>query len=158
MWYSVNHTRFPEEDHIPDWVCRDEHGNKCDRVQAEQFFTYLYLNTKTQDHFLHIVCYLHFTMTKKLTRMMTIMTGCGNKESFWYSQCCILKFYNPSGHLAIVLFQGKVAFKQYISKKHTRSKSKFTSSVTHMATHDMEVHFGKDSKWTTKTSQHPMLR
>jgi len=23
MCDSVNHTRFPEEDHLPDWVCRD---------------------------------------------------------------------------------------------------------------------------------------
>jgi len=25
---SVNHTRFPKEDRVPDWVCRDKHGNK----------------------------------------------------------------------------------------------------------------------------------
>jgi len=31
----VNHTRFPKEDHIPDWVCRDKHGNKGDRVEEE---------------------------------------------------------------------------------------------------------------------------
>jgi hypothetical protein len=29
---SVNHTRFPKEDHLPDWVCRVKHGNKGDRV------------------------------------------------------------------------------------------------------------------------------
>jgi len=23
MCDSVNHTRFPKEDHVPDWVCRD---------------------------------------------------------------------------------------------------------------------------------------
>ena len=33
MCDSVNHTRFPEEDHVPDWVCRDKHGNKGDCVQ-----------------------------------------------------------------------------------------------------------------------------
>jgi hypothetical protein len=31
---SVNHTRFPKEDHLPDWVCRDKHGNKGDRVEG----------------------------------------------------------------------------------------------------------------------------
>jgi hypothetical protein len=29
----VNHTRFPKEDRLPDWVCRDKHGNKGDRVE-----------------------------------------------------------------------------------------------------------------------------
>ena len=28
----VNHTHFPKEDHLPDWVCRDKHGKKGDRV------------------------------------------------------------------------------------------------------------------------------
>ena len=27
MCNSVNHTRFPKEDHVPDCVCRDKHGN-----------------------------------------------------------------------------------------------------------------------------------
>ena len=50
----------------------------------------------------------------------------------------------------ILLFQGKVAFKQYIPKKHTQFKSKFTGSVTLMATCNMVVYFGKDRKWATK--------
>ena len=33
MCDSVNHTRFPKEDHLPDWVCRDKHGNKGERVE-----------------------------------------------------------------------------------------------------------------------------
>ena len=32
MCDSMNHTRFPKEDHTPDWVCREKHGNKGDRV------------------------------------------------------------------------------------------------------------------------------
>jgi hypothetical protein len=32
---SVNHTRFLKEDHLPDWVCQDKHGNKGDRVEGE---------------------------------------------------------------------------------------------------------------------------
>jgi hypothetical protein len=32
MCDTVNHTRFPKDDHLPDWVCRDKHGNKGDRV------------------------------------------------------------------------------------------------------------------------------
>ena len=34
MCDSVNHTRFPKEDHLPDWVCRDKHGKRGDRVEA----------------------------------------------------------------------------------------------------------------------------
>jgi hypothetical protein len=85
-------------------------------------------------------------------------------EVFDILNVAYLKFYNPSGHLAtdkvIVLFQGKVAFKRYISKKHTHFKSKFTSSVTLMATHDMVVYFGKDSKWATKdiTASHATIK
>jgi len=30
---SVNHTHFPKEDHIPDLVCWNKHGNKGDRVE-----------------------------------------------------------------------------------------------------------------------------
>ena len=75
-----------------------------------------------------------------------------------------LKFYNPSEHLAtdkeIVLFQGPVAFKQYIPKKHTRFRSKFTSSVTLMATRDMEVYFRRDRIWATYdiTASHPTAK
>jgi len=47
----VNHTRFPKEDHVPDWVCRDKrdkHGNKGDcvrtvvtlRIVVEHFIKY----------------------------------------------------------------------------------------------------------------------
>jgi hypothetical protein len=32
MCDSVNHTRFPKEDHVPDCAYRDRHGNKGDRV------------------------------------------------------------------------------------------------------------------------------
>jgi hypothetical protein len=35
MCDPVNHTRFPKEDHLPDWVCRDKHGNKGDRVEYD---------------------------------------------------------------------------------------------------------------------------
>ena len=33
MWFGEPH-RFPKEDHIPDWVCRDKHGNKGDLVES----------------------------------------------------------------------------------------------------------------------------
>ena len=34
MCDSVNHTHFPKEDHLPDWVCWDKQGNKGDRVHS----------------------------------------------------------------------------------------------------------------------------
>jgi len=40
----VNYTRFPKEDHVPDWVCRDKHGNNGDRVEhrsLEPNFTHM---------------------------------------------------------------------------------------------------------------------
>jgi len=61
---------------------------------------------------------------------------------------------------AIVLFQGKAAFKQYIPQKHTYFKTKFTSSVTLMATCDTVVYFGKDRKWATTdiTASHAIVK
>jgi len=32
MCDSVNHTCFPKEDHLPDWVYQDKHGKNGDRV------------------------------------------------------------------------------------------------------------------------------
>ena len=35
MCDSVNHTHFTKEDHLPDWVCRDKHSNRGDRIEYE---------------------------------------------------------------------------------------------------------------------------
>jgi len=32
---SVNHTRFPKEDHLPDWARRDNKVTKGDRVEVD---------------------------------------------------------------------------------------------------------------------------
>jgi len=42
MCDSVNHTRFPEEDHLPDWARRDNKVTKGDRV--EQILVHLMVN------------------------------------------------------------------------------------------------------------------
>ena len=34
----MNHTRFPEEDHLPDWARRDNKVTKGDRVDGKRFF------------------------------------------------------------------------------------------------------------------------
>ena len=31
---SVNHTRFPKEDHLPDWASQDKQVKKGDRVES----------------------------------------------------------------------------------------------------------------------------
>ena len=38
----VNHTRFPKEDHLPDWARRDYQVKKGDRVQSnvENWFSF----------------------------------------------------------------------------------------------------------------------
>jgi len=34
---SVNHSRFPKEDHLPDWAWRDKNVTKGDRVEYQLF-------------------------------------------------------------------------------------------------------------------------
>ena len=46
---SVNHTRFPKEDHLPDWARRDNKVKKGDRVE------YFSVALET---FLSVICYL----------------------------------------------------------------------------------------------------
>jgi len=127
----------------------DRHTNYW--IRAEQFFTHFYLNTKTRDHFLHILQYLQVTDNGKEIHNNDDNYGRLWKmsEVFDILDVACLKFYNPSGHFATdkvnVLFQGKGCI-----QKHTHFKSKFTSSVTLMATRDMAVYFGKDRKWATK--------
>jgi hypothetical protein len=64
------------------------------------------------------------------------------------------KFYNPSEHLSIdevvVLFKGKVAFKQYIPKKYKCYGIKIYNLCDRTGyTYDMEVYLGKDRKRAT---------
>ena len=120
----------------------------------------------TQDQFLHILYYLNFTDNDKevdkkdnhYDRLWKV------REIFYILSVAYSKFYNPSEHMVIdeviVLFEGKVAFKQYIPQKHTYFKTKFTSSVTLMATCDTVVYFGKDRKWATTdiTASHAIVK
>jgi len=38
----LNHTRFPKEDHVPDWAWRDKQGKKGDCVDYVQIGTWVY--------------------------------------------------------------------------------------------------------------------
>jgi hypothetical protein len=92
----------------------------------EQFFMAFYRNTMKQDRFLHILRFLHFSDNKnkpdktdenydRLWKKRTVF----DKLSDAYA-----KYYSPTEHLAIdkiiVMFKGRVVFKQYIPKKHKR--------------------------------------
>jgi hypothetical protein len=70
------------------------------------------------------------------------------------------KFYNPSEHLAIdeviVLFKGKVVFKQYIPKKRKRFRMKICKLCDAAGyTYDMEVYLGKDRQRANRHDSDP---
>jgi len=114
----------------------------CDRLRdywtrAEQFFTPFHPNTMTQDCFLHILSYLHFTDNDKEVNYYDRLFKV--REVFYILSVAYLKFYNLSEHMVIdkvmVLFKRKVAFKQYIPGNTNVSELKFMNSMTLMATH-----------------------
>jgi len=43
---SVNHTRFPKEDHLPDWARRNNQVKKGDRVDAQRVHLYTQITSK----------------------------------------------------------------------------------------------------------------
>jgi hypothetical protein len=100
-------------------------------MRAEKFFTYFYLNTKTLDHYLHILHYLQVRDNGKTNwqEWWQLWQTVKNKGSFWYSQYCTFYILQPfwtfGDWQVIVIFQWKVAFKQYIPKKNTFQKVNF---------------------------------
>jgi hypothetical protein len=76
------------------------------------------------------------------------------------------KFYNPSEHLAvdeiIVLFKGRVVFRQYIPKKHKRFGIKIFKLLCDCTgyTYDMKVYLGKDRQRVTQdvTATHATVK
>ena len=110
-------------------------------TSAAQFFTPLYPNTMTQDHFLHILRYTHFTDNDKEVKKNNdnYDRPWKIKEVFDTLDVAHSNFYNPSEYLAtdevIVLFRGR-QHSSSISQTNTNiSELKFTNSVTFMATH-----------------------
>jgi len=43
----VNHTRFPKEDHLPDWASRDNEVTKGDRIELVSSLATLRIRVKT---------------------------------------------------------------------------------------------------------------
>ena len=110
----------------------------------------------TQNRFSHILRDLHFTHNdnesdkndENYDRLWKI------RQVFDVLNAAYSKFYNPSDHMVIdeviVFFKGKVAFKQYIPKKHIRFGIKIYKLCDRTGyTYDMEVYSGKDRKRAT---------
>ncbi|KAG8233829.1 hypothetical protein J437_LFUL008051 [Ladona fulva] len=116
-----------------------------------QFNTPFYSSTIRRDRFLHILRFLHFSDNSKepnkddedYDRLWKI------RALFDMLNDSYAKFYFPSEHLAvdevIVLFKGRVVFRQYIPKKHKRFGIKVYKLCDDRAyTYDMKVYLGKD--------------
>jgi hypothetical protein len=115
-----------------------------------------YGNTMNQERFLHILRFLHFSDNRnkpdktdenydRLWKMRTII----DKLNDAYA-----KYYCPTEHSAIdeiiVLFKGRVVFKQYIPKKHKRFGIKiYELGDSKGYTYNMSVYLGRDRKHAT---------
>lgn len=120
-------------------------------ARLEQFYTPFYGNAMACGRFLHILRFLHFTNNEnepnrndesydRLWKIRNLFDVLSEKYS---------KLYRPSEYLAvdevIVLFEGRVIFKQYIPKKHKRFGIKICK-LRDLAgyTVDTTVHLGQD--------------
>jgi hypothetical protein len=119
-------------------------------LMTEQYHTPFYGKTLKRDRFFHIIRFLHFLNNDtaidkndphydRLSKATAVFDMLNDAYS---------KYYAPSEHLAmdevIVLFKGRVIFRQYLPKKLNVSESKFTNYVMTGYTYDMEVNLGKD--------------
>jgi hypothetical protein len=99
------------------------HMGQTDRILGK-YSTRLYSSTKKEERYLHIVRLLQFTdnsnqpvFTDENSDRLQKM-----RNLFEILKKMFTKFYSPSEHLAvdevIVLFKGRVIFRQYIPQKH----------------------------------------
>ena len=56
----MNHTRFPKDNHLPDWARQDNKVTKGDRVQYEQGIILENVNVGSLVYLTHIVCHFEF--------------------------------------------------------------------------------------------------
>jgi len=118
--------------------------------RLKQMHTPFYGETMTRDRFLHILRFLHFADNSQRPdpgegygRLWKIRTVFNTLNQAYP------KFYNPSEHLAvdgiIVKFQGRVIFRQYISKKRKHFGIKIYKLCDESGcTYDMKVYLGRD--------------
>ncbi|KAG8229295.1 hypothetical protein J437_LFUL010049 [Ladona fulva] len=135
--------------------------------RLEQFYTPFFGNTMPRDRFFHILRFLHFTDNENSPNRDD-----ANYDRLWKIRSLFniindnfAKFYRPSEHLAvdeiIVLFKGRVVFKQYIPKKHKRFGIKiYKICDSYGYTLDMTVYLGKDRLKATKyiTATHATVK
>ncbi|PNF40809.1 hypothetical protein B7P43_G16650 [Cryptotermes secundus] len=123
----------------------------------EQYRTPFYPNTMVQDRFFHILRFQHFKNNEApsnrddpeydgLWKIRKIFDNLNNK---------FCELYNPSECLAvdevIVLFKGRVIFRQYIPKKHKRFGIKVYKLCDFLGyTYDMTVYLGKQRQLATE--------
>ncbi len=118
--------------------------------KMDQFYTPFFGNCLKRRRFLHILRFLHFAdLTTEIDkndenydRLWKI------REVFEMLRQSFEKYYYPSEHLSvdevIVLFKGRVIFKQYIPKKHKRFGIKIYKLCDRKGyTYDMSVYLGK---------------
>jgi hypothetical protein len=74
----VNHTRFPREDHLPDWVCQDKHGIKGDRVDYKHKCHHK--TCKYNNLFWLVICIctkiLNFIESQHVIRVLVLLSTC----------------------------------------------------------------------------------
>ena len=120
---------------------------------SDQLYMAFFSSAMKRDRYFHILRFLHFTDNKnepdrkddnfdKLWKLRNV---------FEILNTTFSKFYNPSENLAIdeviVLFKGRVAFKQYIPKKHKRFGIKIYKLCDETGyTYDMKVYVGKEKQ------------
>jgi len=111
-----------------------------------------------RDRFFHILRYLHFTDNKNEPDMMDensdLLWKIRNLFKILNEKFSIL--YNPSEHLAVdeftVKYEGRVIFRQYISKKRKHFVIKIYKLCDETGcTYDMTVYLGRDRQ---QTAQH----
>jgi hypothetical protein len=135
-----------QRDSMKDYWSRDE-----------QYHTPFFHNTLVRDRFFHILRFLHFENNEeapdrndpnydRLWKIRNIFDALNNK---------FCEIYNPSEHLAvdevIVLFKGRVVFRQYIPKKHKRFGIKIYKLCDSLGyTYDMSVYLGKQKQLATE--------
>ena len=133
----------------------------------EQFHTPFYSNMMKRDRYFHILRFLHFTdnrnagdwVDKKFDRVWKM------HNLFEILNTAFSKFYNPSEYLAIqdviVLFKGRVVFRQYIPRKDKRYGVKLYKLCDSTGyTYNIKLYLGEDEQLTSQhlTAQHATVR
>ena len=124
--------------------------------REEQYCIPFYSNVMARDRFFHILRFLHFENNDdppnhddpdydRLWKMRKIFDTLNNK---------FCELYYPTERLAvdevIVLYKGRVVFRQYIPKKHKRFGIKIYKLCDSLGyTYDMSVYLGKQRQHAT---------